>query len=113
MFEHYEAVLVPLGGIYRRSVTERARSSDSVTRYPLCLEPPSGGGAVPAHLSQESRACSACGILRAIVDIAVYSKQRRIERIVKDDESSIRDDTRDCPVIAQICQGLLVARMSH
>ena len=34
-------------------------------------------------------------ILRAIVDIAVYSKQRRIERIVKDDESSIRSDTRD------------------
>ena len=33
-------------------------------------------------------------ILRAIVDIAVYSKQRRIERIVKDDESSIRSDTR-------------------
>ena len=52
-------------------------------------------------------------IIRAIVDIAVYSKQRRIERIVKDDESPIRDDTRDCPVIAQICQGLLVARMSH
>ena len=34
-------------------------------------------------------------IFRAIVDIAVYSKQRRIERIVKDDESSIRSDTRD------------------
>ena len=33
-------------------------------------------------------------IFRAIVDIAVYSKQRRIERIVKDDESSIRSDTR-------------------
>ena len=29
--------------------------------------------------------------------IAVYSKQRRIERIVKDDESSIRSDTRDLP----------------
>ena len=28
---------------------------------------------------------------------------------MKDDESSIRDDTRDCPVIAQICQGLLVS----
>ena len=29
-------------------------------------------------------------IFRAIADIAVYSKQRRIERIAKDDESSIR-----------------------
>ena len=42
--------------------------------------------------------------LRAIVDIAVYSKQRRIERIVKDDESCIRNDTCDCPVIAQIAR---------
>ena len=35
MSVHCEAFLVPTQWYYRRSITKRARSSDSVTRYPL------------------------------------------------------------------------------